>query len=453
MSIKKFNVRGLDANADPRILTTDNLTSPLVSNALSSAIGLVSGNLTANAVNAGTLQGNLITGGNAVITGNVTAFRIIGNIDADTIHTACVFSTGSIIGPTLTGNLTATTANIDSLTVTTANVSGNLYVGAVFAGNLFFANGMPFVSGGGGSASLTVNAIAPVSPTIGSMWLDSDSGTMFVWYDDGDSQQWITPLGGQGLAGATGPAGAAGATGATGLGATGATGTQGNIGPQGATGSTGPQGATGLGATGATGIQGNIGPQGATGIQGATGPVFTINISETPPGSPVAGQLWWASNVGSLYFYYTDDDSSQWVSAAVAPSAAGSNVGLGSRTTISGNTTSLANSATGNLDVTGFKGYALYKIQTSHAAWVRIYTDTASRTADNSRTENTDPGTNSGVIAEVITTGANTIVIAPAAIGFNNEATPGTGIPMAVTNKSGGTAVITVTLTVVQMEQ
>jgi hypothetical protein len=120
---------------------------------------------------------------------------------------------------------------------------------------------------------------------------------------------------------------------------------------------------------------------------------------------------------------------------------------------VSGNTASLANSATGTLDVTGFKGYALYKIQTSHAAWVRIYTDTASRTADNSRTENTDPGTNSGVVAEVITTGANTIVIAPAAIGFNNEATPGTGIPMAVTNKSGGTAVITVTLTVVQMEQ
>ena len=83
---------------------------------------------------------------------------------------------------------------------------------------------------------------------------------------------------------------------------------------------------------------------------------------------------------------------------------------------------------------------------------MRIYTDAAARTADAARSESVDPGTNSGVVAEVITTGANTIVVAPATIGFNNESTPTSTIPLAVTNKSGSAASITVTLTILQIE-
>jgi hypothetical protein len=124
----------------------------------------------------------------------------------------------------------------------------------------------------------------------------------------------------------------------------------------------------------------------------------------------------------------------------------------GSRTTVNAITASLANAATGNLTITGYKGYFLYKIQTSAAAWVRIYTDTASRTADAARNELTDPNPGSGVIAEVITTGAETILISPGAMGFSNESTPSTNIELAVTNKSGSTAAITVTLTVLQLE-
>ena len=122
------------------------------------------------------------------------------------------------------------------------------------------------------------------------------------------------------------------------------------------------------------------------------------------------------------------------------------------RTTVNSTTASLANAATGNLTITGYKGYFLYKIQTSAAAWVRIYTDTASRTADAGRNELTDPTPGSGVIAEVITTGAQTILISPGAIGFSNEGTPSTNIELTVTNKSGGTTAITVTLTVLPLE-
>ena len=37
--------------------------------------------------------------------------------------------------------------------------------------------------------------------------------------------------------------------------------------------------------------------------------------SPSPPENPVTGQLWWNTNDGRLYIYYTDINSSQWVPA------------------------------------------------------------------------------------------------------------------------------------------
>lgn len=124
------------------------------------------------------------------------------------------------------------------------------------------------------------------------------------------------------------------------------------------------------------------------------------------------------------------------------------------RANLSITTSSMADGANVTANIAGFKSYALFKITTSAAAWVTVYTDNASRTSDtiSGRTETQDPLPGSGVIAEVITTGANAIVMAPATIGFNNEATPTTNIPIRVKNKSGTSAAITVTLTLLQME-
>ena len=124
------------------------------------------------------------------------------------------------------------------------------------------------------------------------------------------------------------------------------------------------------------------------------------------------------------------------------------------RANLSITTSSMANGANVTANIAGFKSYALFKITTSAAAWVTVYTDNASRTSDtiSGRTETQDPLPGSGVIAEVITTGANAIVMSPATIGFNNEATPTTNIPIRVKNKSGTGAAITVTLTLLQME-
>ena len=125
---------------------------------------------------------------------------------------------------------------------------------------------------------------------------------------------------------------------------------------------------------------------------------------------------------------------------------------LQSRTTKSGTTTSLANNATGNLDITGFKSYALMAIETDRAAWVRVYANAASRTADAGRAQTSDPTPDAGVIAEVITSGAETVLISPGAFGFNFEGTPTTVIPCAVTNLSGAASTVAVTLSVLQLE-
>lgn len=132
--------------------------------------------------------------------------------------------------------------------------------------------------------------------------------------------------------------------------------------------------------------------------------------------------------------------------------AGGGGSGLQSRSTKTGNTNSLADAAEADLDITGFKAYALLAITTDRAARVRLYVSAATRTADASRAEGVDPTSDAGLIAEVITTGAETVIISPGAYGFNLESSPTTTIPCRVTNKSGGTATVQVTLNVLQLE-
>jgi len=122
------------------------------------------------------------------------------------------------------------------------------------------------------------------------------------------------------------------------------------------------------------------------------------------------------------------------------------------RTTSSTTTTSLNDSASANVTISACKTYALLKIETSHAAWVTLYIDSASRVSDASRIESTLPTSGSGIIADVITTSADTKLITPSVIGWNNDSTPSSNVYLRVKNKSGSPASITVTLTYVQLE-
>ena len=134
---------------------------------------------------------------------------------------------------------------------------------------------------------------------------------------------------------------------------------------------------------------------------------------------------------------------------------AGSGTGLGTRSTFTATTASLANNVAGNVDVTAYKSYSLLKIKPSIAAWVTLYVDAASRTADANRVQGADPAPDAGVIAEVITTTANEeIKMSPGVLGWHQDGGGDavTSVFCKVVNKSGSTGTCTVSLTVVQLE-
>jgi hypothetical protein len=140
-------------------------------------------------------------------------------------------------------------------------------------------------------ATLYVNAI---SDATGSLGADNQ-----VLVSNNSSVYWVdSPVGYTGSAGVgyTGSAGTDGFTGSTGAGFTGSQGTQGN-----------------------SGFTGSIGAIGYTGSSAASG--SSVTISATAPSSPTAGDMWWNSNIGSLYIYYNDGNTSQWVEAS--PGGAG----------------------------------------------------------------------------------------------------------------------------------
>ena len=135
-----------------------------------------------------------------------------------------------------------------------------------------------------------------------------------------------------------------------------------------------------------------------------------VDVTTTPP---TDGQ--------SLVY---DSSISLWKPATVSGGGGGS--GLTSRTTGTATATALADGGSQDLTITAAKTYALLKIQTSHAAWVTVYTSNAARVADQNRLEVTDPQPGSGVIAEVITSDGALVPITPGTIGWNNDSTPST---------------------------
>jgi len=118
---------------------------------------------------------------------------------------------------------------------------------------------------------------------------------------------------------------------------------------------------------------------------------------------------------------------------------------------LSGTTSSLTVDASAELNITGYKAYSLFKITTDAEAWVRVYVDDASRDADATRSEGEDPTPGSGVIAEVRTSGSESVLISPGIMGFNNDNPRTDNIYLAVTNRSGAATTITVTLTALQI--
>ena len=131
----------------------------------------------------------------------------------------------------------------------------------------------------------------------------------------------------------------------------------------------------------------------------------------------------------------------------------GNTSGLQTRTSNYQDTNLLSPDSADYITITAAKTYALHKIETDKAAWVTLYSDQTSRTADANRNETTDPLPGTGVIAEVITAGSTVQKITPGTIGWNDDSTPSNNAYLKVVNKDpSNNEVIRVTLHYVALE-
>ncbi len=205
----------------------------------------------------------------------------------------------------------------------------------------------------------------------------------------------------------------------------------------------------------ATSSVNNLGDLGDVSTTGASsGEILKYNGSSWAPAADDAGTtINTVNDIGNVTVTnaqpndYLSWNGSAWVNGQISSAS-----GLEARTTASATANNLANGGNADLTITAAKTYALHAIQTSHAAWVTLYTDSASRSNDAARNETTDPLPGAGVIAEVITSDGSKQRITPGTIGYNDESTPTTDAYIKVVNKSGNTANIIVTLHFVKLE-
>ena len=119
----------------------------------------------------------------------------------------------------------------------------------------------------GAGSSVTIGVSPPTTPTPvpGDMWWDSDDADLHVYYNDGNSSQWVSVTSSSALKGQTGDKGDKGQKGELNdkgqKGETGAAASKGQKGEIGATGGSG-----GTGSPGAKGQKGDDGTAGSTGI-------------------------------------------------------------------------------------------------------------------------------------------------------------------------------------------
>lgn len=148
------------------------------------------------------------------------------------------------------------------------------------------------------------------------------------------------------------------------------------------------------------------------------------------------------SQVGnSGKFLTTNGTSASWSSPAFQ------------RNVVSVTTNTLSPDASVDVNIlNAAKSYVLYKVTTNVSAWVRVYSNNASRVADSSRPESDDPQSGSGLILECFTSGSTPILISPSLIGYNSEIPTTSTIPIRVTNKHTVSSVITISLEILSME-
>jgi len=187
-----------------------------------------------------------------------------------------------------------------------------------------------------------------------------------------------------------------------------------------------------------------------TGVMPAIDGSALLNVNATGSGIVVEDDDF---NVGSARTVNFGDGLDVTYNAVGIATISASGGSLQSRTIVTGVTTAIERYGIGNIDITGFKSYGLMRVGLSTDAWIRIYTDSASRAADAHRSVGEDPAPGAGVVGEFRSVGfATGSIFSPYTMGGNMDTPVGTTIYASIKNLSTHTQSITGYLTILQLE-
>ena len=111
-----------------------------------------------------------------------TTPQLGGNLDVNGNSIVSVSNGNIPITPDGTGKIV-----LDGLSWPTSDGSANQVLQTDGSGQLSFVA----QSGGGGGASVTTSDTAPSSPSGGDLWFDTTTLRLYVYYNDGSSSQWV----------------------------------------------------------------------------------------------------------------------------------------------------------------------------------------------------------------------------------------------------------------------
>ena len=183
--------------------TSPTLITPVLGAATATSIVVGSGvTINASGINAsgivtalGGIRGiGIYSGGNLVTTGIITALNFIG--------TGNTFSvTNNKIDISIAGGSGGSQVSVGTESPA-APSSGNLWYNTNLGRTFIYYNdgdssqwvdAAPFniVSDSGGGASVSIGTEAPVGPTSGDLWYSTDYARIFIYYDDQITSQWV----------------------------------------------------------------------------------------------------------------------------------------------------------------------------------------------------------------------------------------------------------------------
>ena len=135
--------------------------------------------------------------------GTITTLNVT-NLTPTRLNISGISTITTLVGTNInySGVGTITTLNVTNLTPTNINSSGISTLGTVTisSGIITATSGVVTYYGDGskltgvtasGIATVAISTSAPTSPNVGDMWYNSTLGRTFIYYNDGDSSQWV----------------------------------------------------------------------------------------------------------------------------------------------------------------------------------------------------------------------------------------------------------------------